>query len=129
MTPVIVAAQSQFGFSHIFAGATSVGKVCAPASPVYSHTCATISSSARTPAHTHTSALYYSVVQQAAVPPQTKHSPSYLTLQLYLVYLQNILPRVAAKLDVGMLSEITAVVAEDTFERNLYAGTCWSICV
>jgi len=60
MAPVVVAAQEQFGYSHIFAGATAAGK--------------------------------------------------------------NILPRVAGKLDVAMISEITAIESEDTFERTIYAG-------
>ncbi|MFC7514847.1 electron transfer flavoprotein subunit alpha/FixB family protein [Herbaspirillum sp. GCM10030257] len=37
-------------------------------------------------------------------------------------YGKNILPRVAAKLDVGQVSEITKVVSADTFERPFYAG-------
>ena len=37
-------------------------------------------------------------------------------------YGKNILPRVAAKLDVAQISEITKVVAPDTFERPIYAG-------
>jgi electron transfer flavoprotein alpha subunit len=37
-------------------------------------------------------------------------------------YGKNILPRVAAKLDVGQISEITRVVSLDTFERPIYAG-------
>ena len=37
-------------------------------------------------------------------------------------YGKNILPRVAAKLDVAQISEITKVVAADTFERPFYAG-------
>ena len=35
---------------------------------------------------------------------------------------KNILPRVAAKLDVGQISEILKVVSPDTFERPIYAG-------
>ena len=37
-------------------------------------------------------------------------------------YGKNILPRVAAKLDVGQISEITKVDGPDTFERPIYAG-------
>ena len=37
-------------------------------------------------------------------------------------YGKNILPRVAAKLDVAQLSDITKVDAPDTFERPIYAG-------
>jgi electron transfer flavoprotein alpha subunit len=35
---------------------------------------------------------------------------------------KNIAPRVAAKLDVGQISDITLVVSPDTFERPIYAG-------
>ena len=35
---------------------------------------------------------------------------------------KNILPRVAALLDVSQISEITAVISQDTFERPIYAG-------
>uniref|UniRef100_UPI0003721C22 electron transfer flavoprotein subunit alpha/FixB family protein n=1 Tax=Herbaspirillum lusitanum TaxID=213312 RepID=UPI0003721C22 len=37
-------------------------------------------------------------------------------------YGKNILPRVAAKLDVGQISDITKVESADTFERPIYAG-------
>ncbi|KWE19542.1 electron transfer flavoprotein subunit beta [Burkholderia cepacia] len=37
-------------------------------------------------------------------------------------YGKNIAPRIAAKLDVAQVSEITAVVSVDTFERPIYAG-------
>jgi len=35
---------------------------------------------------------------------------------------KNVLPRVAAKLDVAQLSDITKVISSDTFERPIYAG-------
>jgi len=37
-------------------------------------------------------------------------------------YGKNIAPRVAAKLDVAQISEITKIVSPDTFERPIYAG-------
>jgi electron transfer flavoprotein alpha subunit len=37
-------------------------------------------------------------------------------------YAKNILPRVAALLDVMQISDITKVIAPDTFERPIYAG-------
>jgi electron transfer flavoprotein alpha subunit len=37
-------------------------------------------------------------------------------------YGKNIAPRVAAKLDVAQVSDITKVLAADTFERPIYAG-------
>jgi len=37
-------------------------------------------------------------------------------------YGKNILPRVAAKLDVSQISEITKIDSPDTFERPIYAG-------
>jgi electron transfer flavoprotein alpha subunit len=35
---------------------------------------------------------------------------------------KNIAPRVAAKLDIGQVSDITKVISADTFERPIYAG-------
>ncbi|MGI4850046.1 MAG: electron transfer flavoprotein subunit alpha/FixB family protein [Janthinobacterium lividum] len=42
-------------------------------------------------------------------------------------YGKNILPRVAATLDVAQISEITKVDAPDTFERPIYAGNAIAI--
>ena len=37
---------------------------------------------------------------------------------------KNFMPRVAAQLDVSQISDISAVISEDTFERPIYAGNC-----
>jgi electron transfer flavoprotein alpha subunit len=40
---------------------------------------------------------------------------------------KNIAPRVAAKLDVGQISDITRVDSPDTFERPIYAGNAMAV--
>jgi electron transfer flavoprotein alpha subunit len=45
-----------------------------------------------------------------------------VTKVIVAAYGKNILPRVAAKLDVAQISEITKVDSPDTFERPIYAG-------
>jgi len=40
---------------------------------------------------------------------------------------KNVAPRVAAKLDVGQISDITRVDAADTFERPIYAGNAMAV--
>ena len=37
---------------------------------------------------------------------------------------KNFMPRVAAKLDVSQISDISTAISEDTFERPIYAGNC-----
>jgi electron transfer flavoprotein alpha subunit len=50
-------------------------------------------------------------------------APAYLhILAPATAYGKNILPRVAARLDVAQISEITKVISPDTFERPIYAG-------
>ena len=40
---------------------------------------------------------------------------------------KNVAPRVAAKLDVGQISDVTKVISADTFERPIYAGNAMAI--
>lgn len=63
LTPLVLAVQNQFKFTHILAGATAFGK--------------------------------------------------------------NVLPRIAAKLDVSPISEITEIKSDDTFVRTIYAGNAF----
>ena len=41
---------------------------------------------------------------------------------------KNVAPRVAAKLDVGQISDVTQVISADTFERPIYAGNAGPRC-
>ncbi|XP_051546087.1 electron transfer flavoprotein subunit alpha, mitochondrial-like isoform X1 [Myxocyprinus asiaticus] len=75
LTPLILATQKQFSFTHICAGASAFGKV---------------NPSSRSPAE------------------------------------RNLLPRVAAKLDVAPISDIIEIKSPDTFVRTIYAGNAIS---
>ncbi|GAB5572250.1 electron transfer flavoprotein subunit alpha [Prionailurus iriomotensis] len=75
LTPLILATQKQFSYTHICAGASAFGKV----------------------------ALL-----------------SWLKENCYVM--KNLLPRIAAKLDVAPISDIIAIKSPDTFVRTIYAG-------
>lgn len=60
-------------------------------------------------------------VSQQILALALTHTYSHL-LAPATTYGKNIMPRVAAKLDVGQISEITKVVSADIFERPIYAG-------
>ena len=53
-----------------------------------------------------------------------EHSAEYShILATATTYTKNIMPRVAALMDMQAISDISAVISEDTFERPIYAGS------
>ena len=68
-------------------------------------------------------AAYEHPLAEALAPLVTKLAADYdAVLAPATTMGKNFLPRVAAALDVAQISDITAVVSEDTFERPIYAG-------
>ena len=68
-------------------------------------------------------ALYAHPLAETIAPLLTGLAPDYAAvLAAATTFGKNVLPRVAATLDVQQISEITAVVAPDIFVRPIYAG-------
>ena len=61
------------------------------------------------------------VEQMGAVIAQLAHDCDYLVMASTTLG-KNVLPRVAALLDLTQVSDVSAVVSADTFERPIYAG-------
>ncbi len=97
---VLVAGQAAKAAAEAAAGLQGVGKVLLAEAPHLEHQLAEDMAALIVPLMAHYDAL---------VAPATARG-------------KNVLPRVAAALDVMQLSDITKVVAADTFERPIYAG-------
>jgi electron transfer flavoprotein alpha subunit len=97
---ILVAGQNCKPVAEAAAKLDGVGKVLLADAPVYAHMLAE-----------PTAALIVSL----AGPYETLMAPATTTGK-------NIMPRVAALLDVMQISDVTKVVAPDTFERPIYAG-------
>src|SRR3974377_182366 len=97
---VLVAGQNCKPAAEVAAKLDGVAKVLVADSPAYEHSLAE-----------PVAALLVSLAASydALVAPATTNG-------------KNIMPRVAALLDVMQISEITKVLAPDTFERLIYAG-------
>ncbi len=68
-------------------------------------------------------ALYAHPLAETVAPLVTRLGGDYAAiLAAATTYGKNVLPRVAAVLDVQQISEITAILAPDTFVRPIYAG-------
>ncbi len=69
------------------------------------------------------SAAYQHQLAEAVAPLVVRLAPAYShVLASATTNGKNVLPRVAALLDVGQISDIAAVVSPDTFVRPIYAG-------
>lgn len=74
--------------------------------------------------HTESPAFAHGLAENITTQVTTMAKASNYTHLLFpaTAFGKNIAPRVAAKLDVGQISDITKVISPDTFERPIYAG-------
>ncbi len=109
----VTAAAQAGGEVHILVAGSNAGAAAAAAAAV-----AGVAKVLHADAAYFADGLAENVAEQAlAVAGSYSHNLAPAT-----AYGTNILPRVAAKLDVAQISEITKVDAPDTFERPIYAG-------
>ncbi|MYM71118.1 electron transfer flavoprotein subunit alpha/FixB family protein [Duganella sp. FT134W] len=109
----VTAAAQAGGEVHILVAGSNAGAVASAAAAV-----AGVSKVIHADAAHFADGLAENVAEQAlAIAAAYSHILAPAT-----AYGKNILPRVAAKLDVAQISEITKVDAPDTFERPIYAG-------
>ncbi len=109
----VTAAVQCGGEVHILVAGSNCGAAAAEAAQIAGVTKVLVADAAH-----HADGLAENVAEQVlAVASAYSHILAPAT-----AYGKNILPRVAAKLDVAQISEITKVDSPDTFERPIYAG-------
>jgi electron transfer flavoprotein alpha subunit len=109
----VTAAVQCGGEVHILVAGSNCGAAAAQAASIAGVTKVLVADAAH-----HADGLAENVAEQVlAIAASYSHILAPAT-----AYGKNILPRVAAKLDVAQISEITKVDSPDTFERPIYAG-------
>ena len=109
----VTAASQCGGEVHILIAGSNCGAAAAEAAQIAGVTKVLVADAAH-----HADGLAENVAEQVlAIAASYSHILAPAT-----AYGKNILPRVAAKLDVAQISEITKVDSPDTFERPIYAG-------
>ena len=109
----VTAAVACGGDVHILIAGSNCAAVAAEAAQIAGVTTVLVADAAH-----HADGLAENVAEQVlAIAASYSHILAPAT-----AYGKNILPRVAAKLDVAQISEITKVDSPDTFERPIYAG-------